>query len=111
MHAHRILWLSAALCGASFAQNLDCNFQGYKDTSGIQAQMQGGSLILTWQGERGQQLRARFGMQQDGPVIRELAAKKNGSGWTRRSESSTSLRSLRPAGSGPSAGAFPPWTR
>ena len=82
MNQHRILWLSAALCGASFAQNLDCNLQAYKDIPGVKVQSQGGSLVVSWAGERGQQLRAAFAVQQDGPVVRELAAKKSGSGWS-----------------------------
>jgi hypothetical protein len=78
---HRILWLSAALCGACCAQNLNCNLQGYKGTSGVKVQPQNGSLIVTWGGERGQELRAAFAVQQDQPVIRELAVKKKGGPW------------------------------
>ncbi len=40
-------------------------------------QSQADSLVVSWAGERGQQLRATFAIQQDQPLIRELAAKKS----------------------------------
>ena len=81
MAYHRILWLSAAICGASYAQNLDCNLQRVQRNLRPKVQAQAGSLVVTWGGERGQQFRAAFAIQQDQPVVRELAAKRNNGSW------------------------------
>ena len=81
MTYQRILWCTAAFCGGLCAQNLTCNLQGYKDVSGMKLQAQDNGVMLTWGGERGQQLRAVIGVQQDQPFIQELAAKKNNGSW------------------------------
>src|ERR1019366_959087 len=67
--------LFAALAGA---QTLNCEFQSYKALDGLKAEMRSGSLELTWQGERGQTLRAILGVDGGQPVVRELAVEKNG---------------------------------
>jgi hypothetical protein len=71
--------LVPALAGA---QTLSCDFQGYKALDGLKAEMRSGSLELTWQGERGQTLRAVLGVDGGQPVVRELAVEKNGK-WSR----------------------------
>ena len=76
-------WRRITLCGLAFsalsgAQTLNCNFQGYKALDGLKAEMRSGSLDLTWQGERGQTLRATLGVEGGQPVVRELAVEKNG---------------------------------
>jgi hypothetical protein len=78
---HRIV-LSGLLVSATVAgQTLNCGLQGYKPLDGLKAEMRSGSLVLTWQGERGQTLRAGLGLNGDQPVVRELAVEKNGS-WS-----------------------------
>ena len=67
--------LLAALAGA---QTLNCDFHSYKALDGLKAEMRSGSLELTWQGERGQTLRATLGVDGGQPVVRELAVEKNG---------------------------------
>src|SRR5271157_762985 len=67
--------LFSALAGA---QTLTCDFQSYKALDGLKADMRSGSLELTWQGERGQTLRATLGVDGGQPVVRELAVEKNG---------------------------------
>jgi len=67
--------LLSALAGA---QTLDCSFQGYRALDGLKAEMRSGSLELTWQGERGQTLRATLGVAGGQPVVRELAVERNG---------------------------------
>jgi hypothetical protein len=76
----------ALLCAALWAafvqgQDLNCDLGGYKPQDGLKAQLRGGALEVTWQGERRDQLRASFGIQNGQPVIQELAAKKNGGSW------------------------------
>jgi hypothetical protein len=56
--------LCAALCaGFAQSQNLNCDLSGYKPQDGLKAQVSGDTLDVTWQGERRDQLRASFGIQ------------------------------------------------
>jgi hypothetical protein len=67
--------LLPALAGA---QALDCNFQNYHPLDGLKAEMRAGILQMTWQGERGQSLRAALAVADGQPVVRELAVEKAG---------------------------------
>jgi hypothetical protein len=78
MSWHRIAFLGLLLPAFAGAQTLNCSFQGYKALDGLKAEMRSGSLELTWQGERGQTLRATLGVNGGQPVVRELAVEKNG---------------------------------
>src|SRR5262249_46299207 len=60
-------------------QSLNCDLSEYKAIDGLRASVQNGVLDLSWQGERGQQLRASFAIRNGQPLITELAARKNGS--------------------------------
>ena len=75
---HRIAFSGLLLSALAGAQTLNCDFQGYKALDGLKAGMRSGSLELTWQGERGQTLRATLGVDGGQPVVRELAVEKNG---------------------------------
>ncbi len=66
------------------AQTPDCDFQGYHAADGLKAEMNLGSLVLTWQGERDQTLRAILGVKSGQPVVRELAVEKKGSDLLRK---------------------------
>ena len=46
--------------GVASAQALNCDMQEYKNIDGVKAVASGSSVELSWQGEKGQQLRARF---------------------------------------------------
>ncbi len=48
---------------------------------GVAVQSHERVLTITWQGERGRQLRATLGFQQDQPLIQELAARKSNGAW------------------------------
>ena len=76
-------WLKFVLTGLVFpaiagAQALNCSFQGYKAQDGLKAEMRSGALVLTWQGERAETLRAILTVSAGQPVVRELAVEKNG---------------------------------
>src|ERR1017187_1025529 len=89
---HRIAFSGLLLSAIAGAQTLNCDFQGYQALDGLKAAMRSGSLELTWQGERGQTLRATLGVDGGQPVVRELAVAKNGK-WSvlgHRSEEHTS---------------------
>ena len=63
--------LSALLFTAlSAAQPLTCTFQGYKALDGLKAEMRAGALELSWQGERGENLRATLAVNAGQPVVR-----------------------------------------
>jgi hypothetical protein len=74
----RIVVFGLLLSSLATAQALNCNLQGYKAQPGLTASMRAGSLELTWQGERGQTLRATIGVNAGQPVVRELAVERNG---------------------------------
>ena len=71
----------AMLTGVGSAQSLHCNLQDYKATEGLQAEASGSTLSMTWLGEGGQQLRARFTLRNSQPVIEELAARQDNGSW------------------------------
>ena len=76
MRLHILLLLTSAI---GLAQPRPCDFAGYKAQDGLAAAAAGpGAVTLTWQGERGHELRAAFGIEERRPVIRELAVRKPG---------------------------------
>ena len=83
-----ILLLLAAL--AASAQTLNCDLREYHQADGLRAAMANNELQLTWQGERGEELRAAFAIRDAQPTIRELAIHRPGAAW------STLARDLTP---------------
>ncbi len=71
----------AMLTGVGSAQSLHCNLQDYKAMDGLQAEASESTLSMTWQGEGGQQLRARFTLRNSQPVVEELAARQDSGSW------------------------------
>jgi hypothetical protein len=69
--------MAAALPG----QELTCELTNYRPQDGLKAQVRGGSLEVTWQGERQDELRARFAIRGGQPLVQELAARKKGGSW------------------------------
>ncbi len=62
------------------AQTVDMT--GYRPLAGLVAVSEGGSLTVTWDGEAGQELHARFSIVDGTPTVGELAARKKGGEWT-----------------------------
>jgi hypothetical protein len=75
-----LVCLTLVSCGAG-AQTLNCNFQGYKHVDGVAASQSGDAVVLSWQGESKQQLRAQFTIRDGQPVVREFAARSAGGPW------------------------------
>ena len=72
----------AALSAASVpGQELSCDMTGYRPQEGLKAQIQAGTLELTWQGERREELCARFALRGGQPSVQELAARRNAGSW------------------------------
>ena len=60
MRFDRIALLVALSASAAVAQELSCDLSGYHAQDGLKAQVRSGGLELTWDGERHEELRARF---------------------------------------------------
>jgi hypothetical protein len=74
-------WCLALLCSVGMGQTLNCNVRNYKSMEGLNAEIRGEALNVAWRGEGGQQLRAEFTIRDGQPLVRELAARKNGGQW------------------------------
>jgi hypothetical protein len=55
---------------------------GYRPQPGMVAVSEGGSLTVRWDGEKGQELQARFSVVDWTPTVRELAVRRKGGEWT-----------------------------
>src|ERR1700688_5273932 len=60
----------------------DCDLAQYRAMPGLEAaQRPGVPLEIAWSGERGEQLRAAFTIQNGRPVVEQLSARKAGAKW------------------------------
>src|SRR5581483_6500260 len=66
----------AVLTGIAAAQTPTCDRQAYKPVNGLTAEQTGETVTLTWTGESGQGLRARFCICGTQPQVIELAARR-----------------------------------
>ena len=66
---------------ASSVTQLQCDMQGYKAAAGLNALLQGTSLVVSWTGQDSTELQARYGIEGGTPVVRELAVRKQGGQW------------------------------
>ena len=57
---------------ASLTQ-LQCDMQEYRAATGLNAVLQGNLLVVSWAGQDGAELRARYGIDGGSPVVRDLA--------------------------------------
>src|SRR6266851_2112899 len=64
------------------ADALSCDLSQYKAAQGLTAVVEQDSLVVSWNGQNGADLRARYGIDRGQPVVRELAVKKAGGSWT-----------------------------
>ena len=60
---------------------LNCNLSAYQGTGGLNAAVTGDSLAVTWDGDRNQELRLRFVIDNGTPTIADLAARRKGGAW------------------------------
>jgi hypothetical protein len=72
---------STGLAPTVMAQSLNCDMSQYKAGVGPTAVIEQGSLVVTWNGANGSELRARYGIDNGQPVVRELAVRKSGGQW------------------------------
>src|SRR5262245_58415396 len=71
----------ALLATGAASEPLNCNLTQYKPVTGLTAALEQDGLLVTWTGERDNELRARFGVDTAQPVIRELAIRTKGGNW------------------------------
>ena len=67
---------------ALLADSLNCNLSQYKASQGLTAAVDQDALVVSWSGQNGADLRARYAIDAGQPVVRDLAVKKSGGQWT-----------------------------
>ena len=81
----RIITIALALgfvASGAHAETLACDLTGYKAAPGLTAGLAENTLVVTWEGDNGADLRMRFGIDRGTPTIRELAVRRKGAAWT-----------------------------
>ena len=63
------------------ADGLKCDMTQYKAGTGLTAAMEQDLLVVTWSGQAGSELRARYAIDRAQPVVRDLAVRKQGGQW------------------------------
>jgi hypothetical protein len=67
--------------GMAAAATMNCDLAHYKPVDGLTVKQSGDSILLTWQGESRQELRAQFAIRDGQPAIQEMAAREAGGQW------------------------------
>jgi hypothetical protein len=78
------VWTTSATVSATpaaAAEALSCNLSQYKAVSGLTAVGEQDSLLVSWTGQNGADLRARYAIENHRPVIRDLSVRKQGGQW------------------------------
>ena len=90
----------AATAGASESV---CKLADYKASPGLTAANEGHALVVTWEGQKGQELRLRFAIVSGTPTIQDISVRAKGGAWTRLAEGITPRvsRGDRPPSTGP----------
>src|SRR5262245_18812829 len=60
---------------------LNCDLGSYKGQTGLTAAVADGLLVVTWKGERDAELRARYGIDNGQPLVRDVSVRKGGEAW------------------------------
>ncbi len=81
MKISRMAWMMVLSASAVVAQAQNCDMKDWKPIAGVSVTASRSGVEIVWQGEHGQQNRARFALRDGQPVVEELAAKKAGGAW------------------------------
>ena len=76
-----VVFLSLVTASAAFAQGLKCDMTQYKGSTGLTAVVEQDLLVVTWAGQGGSEVRARYAIERGQPVVRDLAVRKQGGQW------------------------------
>jgi len=71
------LWTASAAA----ADSLNCDLTQYTAGLGLTATVERDTLVVTWTGENGAELRATYAIDRAQPLIRDLAVRKRGGAW------------------------------
>ena len=66
----------------SRAGALNCDLRQYTPAAGLTAAADQDLLTVSWAGDRGTEIRARYAIDGGQPVVRDLALRKGGGPWT-----------------------------
>ena len=66
---------------AAKADPLNCRLAEYKALPGLTATVAGDTLMVTWEGDRNQELRLQLAIIGGTPTIQELAVRRKGGMW------------------------------
>src|SRR5499427_6871715 len=61
---------------------IKCTLEQYKASPGLTAAPDQNGVVISWTGQGGAELRARYAIEEGQPVIRELGIRKPGGAWT-----------------------------
>ena len=66
-----------------FADSLNCDLTAYTASDGLTATVDGDHdlLVVSWTGQGGTELRARYGIEGGQPLVRDLAVRRRGGQW------------------------------
>src|SRR5215210_4712188 len=76
-----IVILSLVMTTAAVAQGIKCDTTQYKASSGLAAVVEQDLLVVTWNGQAGSDVRARYAIANGQPLVRDLAVRKQGGQW------------------------------
>src|SRR5581483_45477 len=63
------------------ADPVSCNLSDYRAQAGIAAGREGDDLVLTWNGDRDQEVRLRLSIVDGRPILKEIALRRQGAQW------------------------------
>jgi len=73
--------IAALAAPALSADPLTCNLTAYKALPGMAAAVSDNTLAVTWDGEKNQEIRLRFAIENGTPTIRDIAVRAKGGQW------------------------------
>jgi hypothetical protein len=74
--------VSLAIVSTAAADGLKCDMTQYKESAGLTASVGQDVLDVTWAGQNGADVRARYAIDNGQPVVRELSIRKKGGQWS-----------------------------
>src|SRR6476660_5551511 len=94
MKVRNVLFVAAIVAGISvaammvrhpsttvLADAVKCDLSQYKASSGLTAVLDQDLLVVTWAGQNGSEVRARYAIDNGQPIIRDLSVRKSGGQW------------------------------
>jgi hypothetical protein len=76
-----VIVLGFALSSRATAEPVRCDLTDYKASKGLTAVVADDLLVLSWQGDRGREVRMRLAVGEGRPVIRDLAIRSPATPW------------------------------